>query len=259
MVTLGVDLGAKFVKVVALKDGKVAARTKEPTGFDQKESASKAIAAALKQAGVAREDVKVLVTTGLGRKSIPGAAGAVTEVTAVARGIRHAAPSVRTVIDIGAEEGRAVRCGDDGKVIDFVVNEKCAAGAGAFTEAMARALEITVQEMGPLSLKSTRAVPMNAQCAVFAESEVVSLIHQKTSKEDIARAVHDAIASRLISMVRRIGVERDVALVGGVAYNTGLHDSLKRGLDIDVMVPEHPEYMGALGAALIAQEKGKQP
>ena len=155
----------------------------------------------------------------------------------------------------GAEEGRTSRITEDGKIIDFAYNEKCAAGAGSFAEAMARALEIPLEEFGPLSLESEEAVQMNAQCAVFAESEVVSLVHSKTSKEDIARAVHDAIASRITSMLRRVGIEKEVVLIGGLALNPGFVDALKRDLEMEIYIPEDPEFAGALGAAIAAGEK----
>jgi benzoyl-CoA reductase subunit D len=131
-----------------------------------------------------------------------------------------------------------------------VINERCAAGAGTFVEAMSRALEVKLEEMGTLSLKAERAVPMNAQCTIFAESEVVSLIHAKTPKADISRAIHDAIADRIASMTRRLGIQRDVVLVGGVAKNIGFIASLKRALGVDLLVPDEPEFVGALGAAL---------
>ena len=139
-------------------------------------------------------------------------------------------------------------------VMDFALNEKCAAGAGAFTEAMSRALEVSVEELGQMSLRSEKATPMNAQCAVFAESEVVSLLHNKTPKEDISRAVHDAIASRIVSLARKVGFEPDVVFIGGVAHNAGFVDSLERALECKVTIPEHPEYVGAYGAALAAAE-----
>ena len=145
-----------------------------------------------------------------------------------------------------------LRCDERGRVIDFAYNEKCAAGAGTFAEGMARALGVSLEELGPLSLTSRQAVQMNAQCAVFAESEVVTLIHAKTPREDIARAVLDAVASRIISMVRKVGFERDLVLIGGVALNPGFVAAMKRGLEADVYVPEDPEYIGALGAALAA-------
>jgi len=160
-------------------------------------------------------------------------------------------PSVRTVIDVGAEEGRGIKV-EGGKVKDFVINERCAAGAGTFVEAMARALEVKVEDMGQMSLKSVNVIPMNAQCCVFAESEVVSLIHSKVSKEDVSRAIHDAIAGRISSMVLRIGVEKDVVLIGGCALNAGFLPPLEKELHTSIIVPEFPEFVSALGAAVIA-------
>jgi benzoyl-CoA reductase subunit D len=159
---------------------------------------------------------------------------------------------VRTIVDIGAEEARGISCDAQGKVLDFAKNDKCAAGSGAFVESMARALEVNVAEMIELSLKSTKDAPINATCAVFAESEVVSLIHSKVEKADIAHAVHDAIASRVASMVRRIPVETDVALIGGVANNAAIVDVMKKHLEVDVVIPEDPQFVSALGAALSA-------
>ncbi len=253
MITAGIDMGAKTTKVVILRDDKVVAKSLVLTGFEQQKAADKAMADALSQANIAKSDIQRMVATGAGRKAVPWVKENVTEVSADARAMAFLHPQVRTLIDVGAEQGRAIKCTSDGKVADFAVNEKCAAGAGTFVEAMARALELTMEEMGPLSLKSTTAVPMNAQCTVFAESEVVSLIHDKTPKPDIARAVHDAISSRITSMARRVGVEKDIALIGGMAHNAGFVDALKRGLEAEVLVPADPEFVGALGAALIAK------
>ena len=254
MITAGVDCGAKNTKVVLLKDGEVVAKSTVLSGFDQKAAAQQSFAKALQEAGFSEDEVNHVTATGAGMKEAQFAQGTVTEVGADAKGANFLFPSAKTVIDVGAEEGRAIKADGNGKVIDFAVNEKCAAGAGSFTEAMARALEIKVEEMGPLSLKSHKAVPMNAQCAVFAESEVVTLIHAKTAKEDIARAVHDAIADRISSMVRRVGIEKDVALIGGVARNVGFVKSLEDTLDVSLSIPEEPEYVSALGAALVAAE-----
>jgi benzoyl-CoA reductase subunit D len=167
-------------------------------------------------------------------------------------------PKARTIIDIGAEEARAVKCDDKGIMVDFVVNERCAAGAGAFIEAMARALEVKLEEMGPLSLKAERASPINATCVIFGESDVVTLIHRQESKPEIARAIFDAMADRVSSMVHRLGVNPDVVLVGGVAKDVGFIASLKRKLCVDVLIPEYPEYAGALGAALVAVNRVKK-
>lgn len=256
MITAGIDMGAKTTKVVILNDSTIVAKSLVLTGFEQQQAADTAFSQALAAANLKRDDIKQIVATGAGRKAVPWVKESVTEVSADARAMSFLHPTVRTLIDVGAEEGRAIKCTADGKVADFAVNEKCAAGAGTFVEAMARALELKTEEMGELSLKSTTAVPMNAQCTVFAESEVVSLIHAKTPKPDIVRAVHDAIANRITSMARRVGVDRDVALIGGVAHNVGFYDALKRGLEAEVLIPADPEYVGALGAALIAKENG---
>ncbi|UCE75355.1 MAG: hypothetical protein JSV56_06555 [Methanomassiliicoccales archaeon] len=255
MITAGVDCGAKNTKVVILKDGNIVSKSTVLSGFDQKSAAQEAFSEALSQANLGKEDVVHITATGAGKKEVDFANNTVTEVGADAKGTNKLFPSVRTIIDVGAEEGRAIKSDGSGKVIDFAINEKCAAGAGSFTESMARALEVKVEDLGDLSLKSTKEIQMNAQCAVFAESEVVTLVHAKTPKEDMAKAVHDAIASRITSMVRKIGVENDVALIGGVAKNKGFVKSLKDDLGVELKMPEDPEYVTALGAAIVASER----
>ncbi len=254
MITAGIDIGAKTIKVVLLQDGKILYRGIRSAGFEPQESAVALFDQAMEESGIARDQIAKILSTGGGRKDAAFADGDITDVGGAAKGSVFLVPSARTVIDVGAEDGRGIKCDEIGKVIDFEINEKCAAGAGAFTEAMSRALEVPIEEFGALSLKSNNAIPMNAQCAVFAESEVVSLIHAKTSKEDISRAVHDAVASRIVSMVRKVGMEKDVVLIGGVAKNVGFIDALNRSLEFEVIVPEQPEFIGALGAALAAAE-----
>ena len=252
MITAGIDVGAKTIKVLFLKDGEVVFKSITKAGFEPKEAAVGLFDGALLEYGITKDDLDKIFSTGGGRQEIDFADGGITEVGGAAKGAVFLKPSARTVIDVGAEDGRGIKCDADGKVIDFEINEKCAAGAGAFTEAMSRALEVTVEEFGPLSLLSSKAIPMNAQCAVFAESEVVSLIHAKPPKEDISRAVHDAVASRIVSMVRKVGVENDIVIIGGVAKNPGFIDSMQRSLESEVTVLDDPEYVGALGAALAA-------
>lgn len=255
MITAGVDCGAKNTKVVILKDGNVVSKSTVLSGFDQKGAAHQAFEEALSQANLKKEDVNHITATGAGKKEVDFANTTVTEVGADAKGTNTLFPSVKTIIDVGAEEGRAIKCDGHGKVIDFAINEKCAAGAGSFTESMARALEVQVEELGDLSLKSTRNIQMNAQCAVFAESEVVTLVHAKTPKEDMAKAVHDAIASRITSMARKIGIENDVAIIGGVAKNKGFVKSLTDDLGMELKLPDDPEYVTAFGAAIVAQHR----
>ena len=251
MISAGIDVGAETVKVALLNDGKVVGSSIVRGGLDRSKSAEEAMSRALKSAGLSRSDVKRVVATGIGRKEVEFANEVATEIAADARGAAFMFPSVRTIIDVGAEEARGIRTTDTGKVTDFAKNEKCAAGVGSFVGSMARALEISLEEMGPFSLTSDKDIPMNVTCVVFAESEVISLIHAKIPKPDIARAIHGAIATRTTSMVRRVGIEKDVVFMGGVAKNPGVVELLKRHLGTDFLIPEEPQ-MVAIGAAIIA-------
>ncbi len=266
MYTAGIDMGSRTVKVVVLEELKVdgAPQLKWgvkkthimfPEDLDLDVAADKAYTEALRSAGLAREQVARVVSTGAGRKQVKFASDDVTDVSADARGAVFMCPSARTVIDVGAEEGRGIKTAPDGKVVDFAGNEKCAAGAGAFAESMSRALQLSLKDFGEASLRSNKTIPMNAQCTVFAESEVVSLIHANTPKEDIAKAVLDAVASRVTAMARRVGIEEDVVLIGGMVHNAGFVQSLKTALGVEkLLLPDLPEFIAALGAALIAAE-----
>lgn len=259
MIVAGIDVGSKNIHVVVLKDGRVASRVAVPSGFEQDESARKGFVEAVAAAGITMDHVEYTVATGVGRKAVPFAQHSVTEVAADAKGAHALLPAVRTIIDVGADEARAIRVDAAGKVVDFAANEKCAAGAGAFVEAMSRALEVSLSRFGEISLESTKSIPMNAQCTVFAESEVVSLIHSNTSQKDIAKAVHDAMAGRVSAMARRAGLEDAVAIGGGVAHNVGFVKALEDTLGVDkLQVFPDPDYLGAYGAALIAVEKAAQ-
>jgi len=253
MHTVGIDVGAKTIEVVVLRDGEVVARALDLAGGDGSSAVDRLLSSALASAGLARSDLDLIVATGAGSGQVADPDLVVAEADAVARAASHIYPEVRTVVDVGAEESRAVRFDERGNVVDVAVNERCAAGTGAFTEAVARALEVDIDALGELSRQSSRTISMNAQCVVFAESEMVAMIHDNVPRSDIARAVHEAIAGRLASMVRKVGFTRPIALVGGVARNVGLRDALGRGLGIaELCVPDDPEYGAALGAALSA-------
>jgi benzoyl-CoA reductase subunit D len=180
----------------------------------------------------------------------------VNDIKAMSKGAHYFFPNARTVADVGAEEGRAAKIDAEGNPVDFAINEKCAAGAGTFIEAMARALEVNIEEMGPLCRQSNKDIPMNAQCAIFAESEVVGLIHANTDKSDISKAIHDSMAGRIASIIRRVGVNEDVALLGGVGHNSGFIAAMLRELKIEkIFIPDEPEFGAAVGAAVVAAEK----
>ena len=258
MITAGIDLGTQSVKVVILKEGAIVSRGQAFSGFDPEKAAEQAIGEALKKAKLTLTDVNHFTATGSGMDMAPHANSTISMMGADAKAGVCLFPKARTIIDVGAEEARAVKCDEKGIMIDFVVNERCAAGAGTFIEAMARALEVKLEEMGPLSLKAERASPINATCVIFGESDVVTLIHRQESKPEIARAIFDAMADRVSSMVYRLGVNPDVVLVGGVAKDVGFVTSLKRKLGLNILIPEHPEFAGALGAALNAANRAKE-
>ena len=258
MITIGMDLGTQRVKAVILKDRTVLARSQAFSGFDPAKAAEQAVDEVLRQATLTLSDVSYFVATGSAMGIAPYANSTVSMMGADAKAAIYFFNNARTIIDVGAEEARVVKCDEKGIMTDFVVNERCAAGAGTFIEAMARALEVSLNEMGPLSLKAERASPINASCVIFGESDVVSLIHRQESKAEIARAVFDAMADRISSMVRRLGVNPEVVLLGGVAKDVGFVASLNRKLSVNVLIPEHPEFAGALGAAIIATSRTKE-
>jgi len=249
MIIAGIDVGGKNVHIVIKKDSQILGKVAGSTGIKKADAVEQLYNEALKKSGITRKDVERVVATGSAAKRVAFATGSIPDAAADARGVIKLIPTARTIIDVGAEEGRAIKISPEGKVLDFAINEKCAAGTGTFIEAMARALEVSLDEMSKITLQSTQNLSTNAQCAVFGESEVVSLIHQKIPKPDIARAVMNAIAGRIVSLARIVGLEKDVVMVGGMARNAGFIDSLKKNIEMNVLIPEDPDYMGALGAA----------
>lgn len=255
MITAGIDCGAKNTKTVIMKDGKIIAKDMVLTGFDQKESIERSLTHALKAAGISKYHLEKIGGTGSGRESIHVADVMVNDIKAMAKAAFHYFSNSRTVCDMGAEEGKAARIDEKGNPVDFTINEKCAAGGGAFFETMSRALETPIEEIGQLALTSKANIPIHAQCAVFLESEVVGLIHAKTSKADISKAIHDAMANRIVSMIRMVGVNPDVVLMGGMAHNPGFVSALEREMKLDkIFIPNDPEYGAAVGAAIGASE-----
>lgn len=254
MITAGIDCGAKNTKTVILKDGKILGKGQVLTGFDHGVAIKASLEAACEDAHVVEGDIERIGGTGSGKSSIEGA-NSVNDIKAMAKAARYYYPTSNTVCDVGAEEGRAAKIDEKGNSVDFAINEKCAAGGGAFIDAMGRALETPLEEMGPLALTSDAQIPMNAQCTIFSESEVVGLIHAKTSKRDISKAIHDAMASRIVPLLRRVGVNPDVVMIGGVANNPGIVDALQRELKQDkIYIPDDPEFGAAVGAAVAAAE-----
>ena len=255
MITAGIDLGACNAKMVILKDGKIIGKGLTEMTLEPEEAIQKVKELAFGEANIDEKEIDRIGVTGSGRNLIKDANLYTTDVTADAAGVNYIDKSIKTLIDIGGEEARAVKVNEEGKVINFAVNDKCAAGAGAFTEAMARALELSLEDFAEYSLRSTQKIPINAQCVIFAESEVVSLISDEIAREDICRAVHDGIAERIISMSKRVGIEEKVALIGGAVLNKGLTKSIKDGLGTDASVLPDPMFVSAMGIALLAAKE----
>ena len=190
---------------------------------------------------------------------MPLASSQITEITCHAEGMHFLFPEVRTLIDIGGQDSKVIALGDQGQVNDFNMNDKCAAGSSRFLEVMARALGVTLEAMGELSLKAKRVAQVSSMCTVFAESEVISLVSERWEKEDIIAGIHQSIARRMVSMVERVGLRERVAMSGGVARNIGVVTALEDILNTSLIVPEQPELVGALGAALIAANHSVLP
>ncbi|MHA1268242.1 MAG: acyl-CoA dehydratase activase [Candidatus Helarchaeota archaeon] len=258
MITVGVDVGSLTTKAVAY-DEKILGFYISPSGHQFERAGIDVFSKLLEIVDLKKEDVQYILSTGYGRYSLDFVNDKVTEITAHAKGVNYFFPKVKTIIDIGGQDSKAMKV-QGGIVKDFMMNDKCAAGTGRFIEVMAKALSVeTLKEMGELSLKSKNPAKISSMCTVFAESEVISLFAEKKySKIDIIAGIHASIAKRVAGLVRRLGrVEEDVAFVGGVAKNIGVKKALEDELNVKIFSPEgdYPQLTGALGAAIIANEK----
>jgi (R)-2-hydroxyacyl-CoA dehydratese activating ATPase len=252
----GIDIGARGTKAVVIdrdgvRRGSAVVRTKPP--FDELVEA--VLATALEPLGAAREQVGYIITTGFGRASYEERDNQVTDITAAAYGARVLHPATRCVIDIGSQSSRAIHIDERGRVTEFKSNDKCAAGAGGFVERAARYLEIPLQEVGDLSLAGQDPVPISSICAVLAESEIINHVSQGRSVQDILRGVHDSLAERAIGLLKRVGIEPEVTLVGGMARQHGMITALQTALGLAVNVPAEPDTVNAFGAALLAKRR----
>ncbi|HEU5360510.1 MAG TPA: acyl-CoA dehydratase activase [Candidatus Deferrimicrobiaceae bacterium] len=257
----GIDVGSLSTDVLLLdRTGEMAGSAILATGASTRKACEEALSRALAEAGALPSDIVFAVSTGYGREMATPADLTVTEITCHARGARHLFPEARTVLDIGGQDSKIIRLAADGKVADFAMNDKCAAGTGRFLEVMARTLEMDLEEMGPRSLLSRKTVAVSSMCTVFAESEVISLIASGTAPEDIARGIHFAIADRIAALAERVGMVSPAVMTGGVAKNPGARKALEEKFGFPLLVPGEPQLAGALGAALIAREKsGETP
>ncbi len=255
MAVAGIDVGSLTAEVVILEQDKVLSAVIIPTGANSIKAAEKALQKTLDESGLNRSELEYIVATGYGRVSIDFADKRITEITCHGRGAYFLDPSVRTVIDIGGQDSKVILMNGSGKVLDFAMNDKCAAGTGRFLEVMAQALEFELKDLAELSNQAKEAVSISSMCTVFAESEVVSLIARGLPREDIACGLHQAIADRTAGLVRRVGLEEKVMITGGVAKNAAVVKALNEKLNIKLIIPQEPQVVGALGAALLARDE----
>lgn len=257
MIVGGCDVGSATGKAVVMKDGEINAYSIIPCTTKPEVTARLAMDEALSRAGLASiQDLDYIVGTGYGRLKVPFANENVSEITCHARGAHWLRSSVRTVVDIGGQDCKVMSLNDKGKVVEFVMNDRCAAGTGRFFEAMARILECGLEGLSSLSVRAKSAATVTSQCSVFAESEVITLVNEGIDPAAIAAGLHNSVAGRLSSMVRKVGLIEDVALTGGCAKNEGLAKALEEKLGVEVKrLPQDPQVAGALGAALLAIDR----
>ena len=250
----GVDIGSTMTKAVLIDmNGEILSVIKGPTGPEHRQLANEVMKMALDQANLRLDDISYIVATGYGRLNVPFADRQITELTCHSRGVSHLFPTVQTAIDIGGQDAKCMKI-DSGKMTNFLMNDKCAAGTGRFLEMIADTLGIKLEDLGDISLKSTKKIQISNLCTIFAQQEVISHLSNGKKLEDIIAGLHDALASRVAGLVRRLRIEPDVVLTGGVGKNVGIAKAMKENLGCELLIPEDPLLTGALGAAILAKE-----
>lgn len=251
LVTVGVDVGSTSTKIVLLNKGKMYSKIR-PTGWSPRDAGHQILEELLKDHSLATKKIDFVVATGYGRVAITYADKAVTEITCHGRGAAFLMPGIDTIIDVGGQDSKVIKVAPEGKVLDFRMNDKCAAGTGRFLSVMANALGLDVDELG--RFQAAKPAVINNMCTVFAESEVIGLLAQDTAKDAIISGLHLAVARRISSMIKKMGPYHTVTFTGGVALNTGVRRCLEKELDTKIPVSEHCQIAGAIGAALLGQD-----
>jgi len=251
---MGIDIGSGTSKGVITGDGELLAYHLLPSGANYRATAEKLRGELLAKAKLAPQDIAYTVATGQGSPNVVFSDQQVTDIRCCARGINKIFPSARTVIDVQAQSSQVIRLDERGQVLNFAVSEKCAAGSGRFLEVIANVLQIDLEDIGPLSLKSKKPVAFTTGCAVFGESEAISRVAEGNAKEDILAGVHQALADKISALIERVGLETDCALSGGGGLDVGLIKSVEDKLGVKLLVPPQPQIVTALGAAIMAEE-----
>ena len=254
----GVDVGSTQTKAVIVDEARrIVGRSLIATGANVTKAGESAFVKACEDAGLPRTAVGYVVGTGYGRYKVTFGDAQITEITCHGRGAQSIFPATRTVLDMGGQDTKAIKVGADGSVFDFSMNDKCAAGTGRFLSAAADVTGVSIDEIGPLALQAKIPVRLTSVCTVFVESDIMSYLAQKKTIEDILGGVHKAIATRTMSLVRRVGVEEEVTFTGGVSRNVGMVRALEEVLGTPLNVSDEGHFMGAIGAALFALERAQ--
>jgi (R)-2-hydroxyacyl-CoA dehydratese activating ATPase len=252
----GIDIGCRSTKAALLDESRrVCATAIVKTRPDFPAVAQEAMDQALAEVGGRRGDVKYVATTGLGRYNVPFRDIQITDITCAARGAEFLFPHTSCVLDVGGQSTRAIRLREGGRVKEFKSNDKCAAGSGGFLERAAHYLEISLTQLGPLSMRADKPTTISSVCAVLAESEIINHVSEGQSVENIVRGIHNSLASRSKALLSRVGLEDEVTFVGGVARQQGMVEALKQTINRKVNVSEQPDTVAALGAALLAYQR----
>lgn len=252
MITAGIDIGSITTKAAVMVEGKIRGTRVIFTGYNAEQAGAKVYEELLKELGIEKFDVRRVVSTGYGRNSVKFMDKAMTEIICHGAGAHYLNPRARSVIDIGGQDSKAIILDEKGKVKNFAMNDKCAAGTGRFLEVMARALEVDLDGFGALSLRAVDPSRISSLCTVFAESEVISLISKGEKRENIIAGIHESIAARIAAMANRLRIAPLVVMTGGVAKNIGVVKALERKIGMAVQVSEYAQVNGAIGAALLA-------
>ncbi|KGO14213.1 2-hydroxyisocaproyl-CoA dehydratase activator HadI [Clostridium botulinum] len=257
MYTMGLDIGSTTSKGVIIKDGKeIVASVLVPVGTGTS-GPLKLVKELKEKSNLKEKDIEKTVVTGYGRIQYKDADKQISELSCHAKGVAFLIPGARTIIDIGGQDAKAMKLNNKGKLINFIMNDKCAAGTGRFLDVMAGVLETDVSKLGEISEKSTKEVSISSTCTVFAESEVISHLSANAKKEDIVAGIHTSVVRRVSTLAMRVGIEDQVVMVGGVARNKGIVKAMEKELGHDIKVPELAQLTGALGAAIYAFEETK--
>lgn len=254
---MGLDFGSTASKGVILRDGKEIVASGIISSGTGTSGPARLKEELTKQSGYTEADMDMVIATGYGRMTYKSADKQISELSCHAKGVYFLVPEVRTIIDIGGQDAKAMSLDEHGRMINFVMNDKCAAGTGRFLDVMAGVLETKVSELGDLSAKSTQTIQISSTCTVFAESEVISYLSTDAKREDIIAGIHASVAGRVAGLAKRVGVREKVVMVGGVARNSGVVRAMEKALGVEITVPELAQLTGALGAALFAYEQKK--